>query len=327
MPKKSAPEPQPELLDQEPQALVVPRGDLTSFNVAEIDQQVATAKRYPRSVATFQRTAHSMATLDQPTAERCLYVLKRGNKAIQGPSARFAEIVLTSWGNCRAGAAVVDVGDTFVEAEGFFHDLQNNVALKARVRRRITDRDGKRYSEDMIVVTGNAACSIALRNAVLKGVPQAFWHPIYEQALKVIAGTSKDIKRRLQDTLDDIKKRFHVEPERVYKALGVKGPADIGTDELVTLKGIVTAIDEGDTSAQEAFGGKGKPTPPPEQAEGGHGLNEGQDQQIRSALYRASKDGGVTMAEFCDHFGIKDTKDLPAAKMNEALKWIADPIS
>ncbi|MFN8826683.1 MAG: hypothetical protein ACK501_17070, partial [Planctomycetota bacterium] len=46
--------------------------------------------------------------------------------------------------------------------------------------RRITGKNGRRYSSDMIGVTGNAACSIALRNAVFRGIPRAFWIDIYD---------------------------------------------------------------------------------------------------------------------------------------------------
>lgn len=54
-------------------------------------------------------------------------------------------------------------------AQGVFHDLERNVAITYEVRRRIVDKNGRRYKPDMIGVTANAACSIALRNAILRG--------------------------------------------------------------------------------------------------------------------------------------------------------------
>src|SRR4051812_48501652 len=71
---------------------------------AEVDIQISTAKRYPRSIRNFKQQALEMATFDEETAEGCFYSLPRGGKPIEGPSARLAEIVLSAWGNVRADA-------------------------------------------------------------------------------------------------------------------------------------------------------------------------------------------------------------------------------
>jgi len=141
---------------------------------AEIDQQIATAHAFPRSIKRAVDNILSLATLDRATSEECIYALPRGGKSIRGPSVRLAEIVASQWGNCRVAARVVAVDrlEKYVEAEGIFHDLETNMAATARVRRRIVDSKGRLYNEDMILVTGNAACQIAKRNAVLSGVPR-----------------------------------------------------------------------------------------------------------------------------------------------------------
>lgn len=137
------------------------------LNKSEIDQQIATAKQYPRSIKRFHTEALQMVTLNERVAESCIYALPRDGKTIEGASARFAEIVASAWGNCRAGARVVSDQGDFVTAQGVFHDLERNVAITYEVQRRITDKRGNRYKPDMIGVTANAACSIALRNAIL----------------------------------------------------------------------------------------------------------------------------------------------------------------
>src|ERR1700687_4952538 len=81
---------------------------------AEIDQQIATAHKYPRSLVTFRKEALQMVTLTEVIAQECIYALKRADKVIQGPSARFAEIIFSAWGNARAGARVVHEGSEFV---------------------------------------------------------------------------------------------------------------------------------------------------------------------------------------------------------------------
>src|SRR5689334_11587126 len=82
---------------------------------AEIDVQIATAKRYPRQLSLVKSHMMSFATLDQETAEACFYNLPRGGKNIQGPSVRLAEIAVSCYGNLRAGSRILSTvisGDT-----------------------------------------------------------------------------------------------------------------------------------------------------------------------------------------------------------------------
>jgi hypothetical protein len=225
---------------------------IATLNRSEIDQQITTAKQYPRSVVKFRKEALEMVTLNERVAESCIYALPRDGKTIEGPSARFAEVIASAWGNCRAGARVVSEQGDFVTAQGVFHDLERNVAITYEVQRRITGKSGKRFGADMVGVTANAACSIALRNAILKGVPKAFWDDLYEAARQVIRGDFKTLNNRRAETLAKFL-GYGVNKEQVCTTLGVAGIEDIGLDELVILRGILTAIREGDTTPEMAF--------------------------------------------------------------------------
>src|SRR5690606_7715376 len=150
-----------------------------------VDVQISTAKRFPRSIKAFKDMAMAMATLDEETAESCFYALPRGGKTVEGPSARLAEIVASAWGNMRIEGRPIAEDDRFVTSRGTAWDLQTNVAFAFESRRRITDKQNRRYNDDMIGVTANAATSIALRNAVFKAVPSAFWRPIYLRCREV----------------------------------------------------------------------------------------------------------------------------------------------
>jgi len=228
-------------------------GTLARLVESEINQQVATAKRYPRSLQRFADEAMQMVTLDKATAQECMYALPRDGKSIVGPSARFAEIIQSAWGNSRAGARVVDVGGEFITAQGVFHDLERNTAVTIEVQRRITDKNGRRYKEDMIGVTGNAAVSIALRNAILKGVPKAFWAPMFESVMGIVRGDAKTLADRRAQLLEYAMKKYAVSAERVCMALEVEGVQDIGLDHLVTLHGMMQAIKDGDSTADQLF--------------------------------------------------------------------------
>lgn len=240
-------------------------GSMVSLlNKSEIDQQIATAHKFPRSIQKFRREALQMVTLNESVAEQCIYALPRDGKTIEGPSARFAEVVASAWGNCRAGARVVDDRGDFVVAQGVFHDLERNVAITYEVQRRVTDRHGKRFKADMIGVTANAACSIALRNAVLKGVPKAFWDDMYVEARRVVMGDVKTLANRRASAVEAFQ-RFGITVEQLCAKLQVGGLEDVGLEHLVTLKGLLTAIRDGDTTPEDAFGqsAAAKPTATP----------------------------------------------------------------
>lgn len=225
---------------------------LTQLNAAEISQQIMTARAYPRSNTGFKRQMTEMVTYGPATALSCLYALKRGSKVIEGPSIRFAEAALQCWGNSRAGSRIVDVGAEFITAQGFFYDLEKNMALAFEVMRRITDKDGNRYGDDMIGVTGNAASSIAFRNAVLKGIPKIAWNEPYQEArqLSIGKGESITIKREM------MLKAFApvgVAKEQIFGLLGVKGIDDVTIDHMIFMGGILNSIKEGDVKVGDAF--------------------------------------------------------------------------
>lgn len=242
--------PEPELVERE--IPVADMGALIAINRAEIDGQIATARAFPRSVTAFMREATELVTLDADMAEACIYALPRDGKTVAGPSARFAEVIQHSFGNNRGGARVVAEEGDFIVAQGVYHDLEKNVQVTMEVRRRITDKYGKKYKADMIGVTGNAAASIAHRNAVLKGIPKALWLPIYEAARSVAVGDVTTLIERRAKALGWFQ-NVNVTPEQVCTKLGVEGVDDIGLPELEILTGLRTAIREGSIAPEAAF--------------------------------------------------------------------------
>lgn len=258
--------------ERELELVTADSGTVAMLARGEIDMQIATAHKYPRSIVNFRNEVLGMVTLNEQIAGECIYALPRDGKTIEGPSARFAEVIASAWGNSRAGARVVSDQGEFVTAQGVFHDLQRNVAITYEVQRRIVDRQGRRFKPDMIGVTANAACSIALRNAILKGVPKAFWSEMYDAARQTIMGDIKTLANRRAEAMA-VFQRYGVLPERVFAKLGVAGEQDITLEHLVVLRGIVTAIKDGDTTAEQAFADDGqpstsKPAPQAEQRQG-----------------------------------------------------------
>jgi hypothetical protein len=232
---------------------------------SEIQVQIELAKRYPRSIHRFLQECEAMVTLNDEIAASCIYALPRGGKSIEGPSARLAEIVTSAWGNCQAGARVVEEDGKFVTAQGVFRDLERNTCITYEVKRRITGRDGKTFNDDMIGVTANAACSIALRNAVLKGVPKAFWDQVYQQARKTAIGDVKTLATR-RAAMIELFAKMGVTLEQILERLDKPGVEDVGPEDLLLLRGLYTALRDGDTSLEDAFGPRVKEVKPKKSA-------------------------------------------------------------
>src|SRR6516225_9139472 len=103
---------------------IVQPSALAAQTSSEIDRQIATAKRYPRSIARFEKQAGQLIALDKESAAACVYAIPRGKeknptsgewerRIIKGPTARFAESILHAWGNCRCRAFIASEEDQF----------------------------------------------------------------------------------------------------------------------------------------------------------------------------------------------------------------------
>lgn len=236
----------------EGELIEVKHSTIAELNRSEIDIQISTAHAYPRSIKEFKRKAMELATLDEDTAGSMFYVLPRAGKKIEGPSVRLAEVVGSAFGNLRYSARVVSVDREFITAQGMCHDLEGNNAACIEIKRRITDKNGRRYNADMIQTTGNAACAIALREAIFKVVPRALFKDVYEQARLTSVGKNKPMVQRRHDALDWFKKAGATEAD-VLAFLDRPGVDDITIDDLIQLTGVRTSIKDGDISIEDAL--------------------------------------------------------------------------
>jgi hypothetical protein len=227
---------------------------LDSFDKANVDAQISTAKRYPRNILRAVDNSIALATLDNETAQSMGYALPRGGKPITGPSVHLAKLVVSNWGNMRTEAKVVSVTDKEVISRGTAWDLENNVASAFEVRRKITGKDGRRFNEDMITVTGNAANSIAYRNAVFAVVPNGIVDKIYKAAQKQITGDLSDEEKLIKRRANAIKffnDEYAITEDEVLKLCGKQTVKQIKADEIALLIGIMQSLKDGDTTVDE----------------------------------------------------------------------------
>lgn len=243
---------------------VIPNAAQTSLFLitkAEIDTQIATAKAFPRSIKEFMDKAESIATVNEDVAASCNYALPRGGKTIEGPSVRFAEIIISAYGNTRSGARVIDNDGKTITAQGICHDLETNNCMTVEVKKSILQNEfingqktGRKIpmNEDMQVVVGNAACAIAFRNAVYKVIPAALVEGIYEKTKEVAKGKAETMVKRRDKALD-YAKSLNISNEQICAVLGIKKVEDIDLDKLALFRGILTAIKNGESTVDEVF--------------------------------------------------------------------------
>lgn len=248
---------------QTPELEVVAPSSVMALERAAIDSQVATAKQYPRSLAQFQKRALEMVTLDEETAESCIYVRPVGKKDgkmqyAEGPSVRMAEIVGACYGNLRVASRIVEQTPRYVKCEGIAHDLEVNTAWKAETMEPTVTKNGDPFSEGMRAVVAKACLAKASRDSVFKVVPKALCKRIYDAAKETAKGNMKSLDERRAQAENWVKGLLtkegkKLDEKRVFLAIGVKGWADFGEDELFTLRGLRTAINDGDVTVEDSF--------------------------------------------------------------------------
>lgn len=225
---------------------------------AQIDTQISTAKAYPRDIQQCVTDSIATATMDLETAQTCSYALPRGGKTISGPSVHLALILAQNWGNLRIEAKISSIDNKSITSQAVCFDLQKNIAIKVEVKRSIMTKLG-RMNDDMITVTGNAANSISLRNAILKVIPKAVVDKVSNSAKQLITGDISDetklIKKR-KSVLDGFKNSYGVTEQEVLDVLGKPATTNITADDLVTLIGYAQSIKDGDSTADFIFRAK-----------------------------------------------------------------------
>lgn len=248
---------------------IIASDSLSLLTKAEIDVQVSTAKAFPRSLKNSLDRAVSMATLNVDIAEKCTYSLPRGGKLIEGPSIRLAEIMAGSYGNIRYGGRVIANDGKTITAQGICHDLETNTCTTKEVKRSILQheyRDSKKtgkmipMNDDMQVVVGNAAVSIATRNAILSIIPSVITEEVRAQAVKVAAGNAETLPVRRKKAIDFFANKG-IKEAQICAVLEVKRIEDIDLEKMHILRGMVIALNDGAVSLAELF-----PVPEPKES-------------------------------------------------------------
>ncbi len=218
----------------------------------EIEAQIEIAHKFPRDTKKFLKDAVAMVTLTEEIAGSCIYSMSRGGENIAGKSVRLAEICLSAWGNCHAGARPIEVGARDVTSQGVCWDVERNVRITMETKRRITTRNGSRYGDDMIATTQMAAASIALRNAILRVIPSAFTDEVYRAAKACAVGEGEGASSRRAKVFQRLAK-MGATVERILAVLHRVAIEEVTIDDVEILIGFGTAIKDGEKTVDEVF--------------------------------------------------------------------------
>ncbi len=226
---------------------------LTQLEEGTIAMQVETALRHPRSMESFKQELTGLATFDAETAESCYYSVPRAGKQITGESVRLAEMALYCFRNVRVDARVLDIGATHVTAQATFMDLERNIGIRIEKKRRITDKHGNRYNEDLITLTANAAISFAKRDAIFNGIPKSAIKSV-EKDIKAVAMGSADTLPQRRDKAVAYFESLGVTKKQITTMFERKRIEDLTLEDVYYLKGYAQSIKDGEGHIDTIFG-------------------------------------------------------------------------
>lgn len=238
---------------------LVPAESVVDLQRAEIDTEIATAKAYPRDVARAMSSIRSYIQGSKSVAQECIYTKPVGKgddgrmKHVDGPSIRFAELLLSEWTNIRFGTRLVAEDARSVTVEAVVYDTERNVRASEEITRPIVGKSGRKYPPQVIENTIRGAQSIALRGATFRVIPPALWSECYELARDRIAASDEPPAVRWEKA----KKWFGEKgfsKDWLLGALSLTDEKDVCSDHFPLLEGLRNAVKDGSV----------KPEPEPE---------------------------------------------------------------
>jgi hypothetical protein len=237
-----------DVIDPDPE----PTDQLPMVRDADVNMQVATAKRWPRDEAKFRNNLLTRVS-DENLAPTCFYSFRRGGKLIEGPSIRVAEIAANAWGNLRSQTREAKPpDDKYVYAETAIWDLESNNAFSFQTKRKILTKDGRRFSEDMVNVTLAAATKISFRNAIISTIPRAYIEEAWNKARSIAVGTLATLQAKRTQAMDYFK-RFGIPEADILTVLSRESVEQVDLADVGFLIGLRTATTEGHITLDDAF--------------------------------------------------------------------------
>lgn len=241
------------------QSQIAPRNTQTDMMVARQAQEVQVAmlaaKKFPRdelyAADRIKRTCQRLSL-----AEVAVYQYPRGGQQVSGPSIRLAEALAQGWGNIESGIIELENKDGKSEMMAYAWDLETNsrstkIFSVEHVRDTKQGRKDLTDARDIYEATANFGAR-RQRACILAIIPGDIVDMAVKECKKTLAsGDTRPVNEILKEMLAAFK-RLGVTQQQIEKYLDKKA-ADLLKEDLVDLRGVYKAINDGQSKVTDYF--------------------------------------------------------------------------
>jgi hypothetical protein len=251
---------------------LVTRGGASDAALMEVSVKIARA--YPRDERKIVDKLRTTLALYPQFAEKALYSIpykenRSGRQVkVEGLTIRAAETLETAWGNMRCGVRITAEDEYGWDLEAVVFDMEANVweLTPSRALKTIKTREGRTVllDERSQLQARGAAVSKVKRNAILSVLPlhiKAFFEAEVRRHMAGGELQQAASPERVQRALARFEKDHQVTAATLEAYVGKPMALWIGED-IADLQGLWNALDQGETTVAEAFGGGDAPATP-----------------------------------------------------------------
>lgn len=306
-------------------------------SVAEVQAAMVIAQRFPRSPqAAWSRI--EQACQRPSLAEQAVYAYSRGGSEVTGPSIRLAEALAQAWGNIQFGVRELDQREGESTVEAFAWDLETNtkrsivfqVGHERHTKRGVTKLTDPRDIYETVANQG----ARRLRACILAVIPGDVTDGAVRECNKTLHARVEVTDERRKAMLDTFAgygvKKEHIE-KRIQRTLDSIAPA-----QFLALGRIANSLRDGMSSPSDWFEieSTGKPetaAPQAKAAEAAPKKGNGKKEEAAPAfatpaqiekIEKLADVVGCPPSALLKHFDVADLRELPFAKVAEAMKWL-----
>jgi hypothetical protein len=219
--------------------------------------QRSAARERPRSLRDFENRAIALAAMDAHMAASCLSSLPAGRKDGRmkyAPSIGLvmAEVIGATYGTLRVESFIVEETSRHVRARGLARDIGDDFGASSDVVEPLDAvREPLRHDGVPSRIAGIATAK-ARREAIFLLTPRILCEAV-DAACRRVAFGNPDAYAKSLERIAAWMNTSGIREERVWRALGVSGESALNIERAATLMGLCNAIDDRDTTPDEAF--------------------------------------------------------------------------
>lgn len=228
---------------------------MVARHAQEVQVAMLAAKKFPRDeLYAIERV--KKAAQRKTLADQAIYSYPRGGKNVTGPSIRLAEAVAQNWGNIDYGVIELENANGKSEMMAYAWDLETNtrsVRMFSVEHKRDTKQGRKDLTDgrDIYELTANMGAR-RVRACIMAVVPGDVIEMATQECRKTLADQDgRDVAEILKEMLAAFKK-LGVSKEQIETYMDKKA-ADLLKEDLIDLRGVYKAINDGQSKVKDYF--------------------------------------------------------------------------